>query len=195
MKQASRKKAIRLAHHWFCVSIRRVAIVITPIATRVSSSANGFLPAIKKHRESLTLLPPGRGPRKREVLLIPRVPNVLISHLLITPGMESTTRMAPRITRALGWQSTRQVFLVHYACSLSSSHAAHTPAGAYAGVPEAAGLFRGWRSVTVIIVPAARGLRKAASSGKAKPPAKKETTQVFASRKLRPAQVSAESLV
>src|SRR6266487_393666 len=53
----------------------------------------------------------------------------------------------------------------------------------------------GLHHLTVIIVPAAGGMRKAASSGKAKPPAKKDPTQVFASRKLWPAQVSAESLV
>ena len=50
---------------------------------------------------------------------------------------------------SLGWQIRLVVFLVNYACSLSSGYAASTSTGAYSGVPEeAAGLLAPAECVT-----------------------------------------------
>ena len=97
----------------------------TQIAMPAWSSANASLPAPKNlSRKSLMLLCDVQGGwRNPQVLPSPRKPNAKRDHLSLMPGMETTTRMAPRKKERSGWMSAPQLFLPHYACHWSRGYA------------------------------------------------------------------------
>ena len=63
------------------------------------------------------------GWRNPQVLPSPRKPEAKRDHLSLMPGMETTTRMAPRKKERSGWVSAPQLFLPNYACHWSRGYA------------------------------------------------------------------------
>jgi hypothetical protein len=63
------------------------------------------------------------GWRNPQVLFSPKTPNAKRDHLSLMPGMETTTRMAPRKKERSGWMSAPQLFLPNYACHWSRGYA------------------------------------------------------------------------
>src|SRR5215469_10444393 len=119
-----------------------------PTATRVSKLGASSWFAIRKHqnpkrrqRKSLKLLSLVlRGPRKWKVLSVPRTPEGKSTHLLLQPGMEQVTGMAPPTKGgAGGWARLPSLSLPHYGPQWSRGHASRTSRTDYRGMEEAAG--------------------------------------------------------